>query len=49
MLWVFALILLLLWMVGLIVQIGGQFTHWLLAIGLVMVIANLIAGRRPVL
>ncbi len=49
MLWIFAVILLSLWVIGLFGQVGGQFLHWLLAIGLVMVVANLVTGRKPVL
>lgn len=49
MLWVFASIFLALWLIGVVGEVGGQFVHWLLAIGLVIVIANLVLGRRPAL
>lgn len=49
MLWVFASIFLALWLIGVVGEVGGQLVHWLLAIGLVIVIADLVLGRRPVL
>jgi hypothetical protein len=49
MLWTIFVILLVLWLVGMVssVTLGG-FIHLLLVIALVMLVINLISGRRPV-
>ena len=44
--WVVGL-LVLLWLVGLLGHIGGGLVHLLLVIALVVLIWNLITGRRP--
>jgi hypothetical protein len=49
MLWTIFVILLILWLVGMVssVTLGG-FIHLLLVLALVMLIINLVSGRRPV-
>jgi hypothetical protein len=49
MLWTIFVILLILWLVGMVssVTLGG-FIHLLLVVALVMLIINLVSGRRPV-
>jgi hypothetical protein len=41
-----ALIILVLWLLGFIGHIGGGLIHLLLIIGLILLIANFIGGRR---
>lgn len=41
-------ILLLLWLVGLVGNIGGPFIHSLLVIAVVIVLFNIVTGRRAV-
>lgn len=43
-----ALILGILWLLGFTVHIGGSFIHLLLVVALVVIIFNLITGRRSV-
>ncbi|MCA1730463.1 MAG: lmo0937 family membrane protein [Actinobacteria bacterium] len=46
MLWGVVVVLVVLWLLGLVVHIGGGLIHILLVIALVVLIYNLIAGRR---
>ena len=46
MLWTIVVILLVLWFLGLIGNIGGGFIHLLLVIAVIVVAYNLITGRR---
>ena len=46
MLWTIVVILLVLWLLGLLVHIGGSLIHLLLVIAVIVVIINLIQGRR---
>jgi hypothetical protein len=46
MLWTIIVILLVLWLLGLIVHIGGGLIHLLLVIAVIVLIVNLIQGRR---
>jgi uncharacterized protein DUF5670 len=46
MLWTIVVILLVLWLLGLLVHIGGSLIHLLLVIAVIIVIINLIQGRR---
>jgi uncharacterized protein DUF5670 len=46
MLWTIVVILVVLWLLGLLVHIGGSLIHLLLVIALIVVIINLIQGRR---
>ncbi len=48
MLWTILGIVLLLWLVGLIANIGGGLVHLLLVIALVVLIVQLLSGRRAV-
>ena len=50
MLYTIAIVLILLWLLGMVSSytIGG-FIHILLAIAVIMILVNLISGRRPVL
>jgi hypothetical protein len=49
MLWTIFVILLILWLVGVVSSYTlGGFIHLLLVIALVMLLINLISGRRPV-
>jgi hypothetical protein len=48
MLWTIIAILLVLWLVGLLAEVGGVFIHLLLVVALIVFIFNLISGRRTV-
>ena len=50
MLYTLAIVLIILWLLGMVSSytIGG-FIHLLLAIAVIMILVNLISGRRPVL
>jgi hypothetical protein len=49
MLWTIFVILLILWLVGMVSSYTlGGFIHLLLLIALVMLVINLVSGRRPV-
>jgi hypothetical protein len=49
MLWTIFVVLLILWLVGVVSSYTlGGFIHLLLVIALVMLLINLISGRRPV-
>jgi Family of unknown function (DUF5670) len=47
MLWTIFVILLVLWLLGFTIHIGGSLIHLLLVIALVVLIVQLIQGRRP--
>lgn len=46
MLWAIVAILLVLWLLGFIASIGGAFIHLLLVIAIVVLIVQLLNGRR---
>jgi hypothetical protein len=48
MLWTILVILLILWLVGFIAQIGGGFIHLLLVVAAIVLIYNLLTGRRTI-
>ena len=49
MLWTIFLILLVLWLLGaFVVPFGGQLIHILLVVALVVLIVNLVSGRRGI-
>jgi len=48
MLWTILVILLVLWLVGFLGNIGGGVIHLLLVVALVVFIINLVSGRRAV-
>jgi hypothetical protein len=48
MLWTIIVILLVLWLLGLLVHVGGSLIHLLLVIAVIVLIINLLKGRRGV-
>jgi hypothetical protein len=48
MLWTILVILLVLWLLGLVANIGGGLIHLLLVVALVIFLINLLTGRRTV-
>jgi hypothetical protein len=46
MLWTIFIVLLILWLLGFSLHIGGGLIHLLLVVGLVVLIINLVSGRR---
>jgi uncharacterized protein DUF5670 len=46
MLWTIFVVLLILWLLGFTMHIGGGLIHLLLVVGLVVLIINLLNGRR---
>jgi hypothetical protein len=48
MLWTLIAILLILWLVGLLASVGGAFIHALLVIAAIILIVQLLTGRRSV-
>jgi len=46
MLWTLVVILVVLWLLGLVANIGGGLVHLLLVIALIVVAVNLLQGRR---
>lgn len=47
-LWTIIVILFVLWLIGLVAHIGGGLIHILLVIAVIVLIVNLITGRRTV-
>jgi hypothetical protein len=48
MLWTLAVILLILWLLGFSLHVGGGLIHLLLVIALIVIVYRLVTGRRPV-
>jgi len=48
MLWTILVILLVLWLIGLLSNVGGSLIHLLLVVAVVVLVINLITGRRAV-
>jgi hypothetical protein len=48
MLWTLVAVFLILWLLGFSLSIGGGLIHILLVIALVLIVVNLISGRRVV-
>jgi hypothetical protein len=48
MLWALVAIFLILWLLGFSMSIGGSLIHLLLVVALVIVVINLLSGRRAV-
>jgi hypothetical protein len=48
MLWTIIVILVVLWLIGFIAHIGGGFIHILLVIAAIVLVINLVSGRRVV-
>jgi hypothetical protein len=49
MLWTLVAIFLILWLLGFTLSIGGSLIHLLLVVAVVIVVINLVTGRRGVL
>jgi Family of unknown function (DUF5670) len=48
MLWTILVVLLVLWLIGLLAHIGGGLIHLLLVVALIVLVINLLTGRRTV-
>jgi hypothetical protein len=48
MLWTILVILLVLWLVGLLAHVGGGLIHILLVLAVIVLVINLVTGRRAV-
>ena len=48
MLWTILVILLVLWLIGLLSHVGGSFIHLLLVVAVIVLVINLVTGRRAV-
>jgi hypothetical protein len=48
MLWTIFVVLLVLWLLGFSMSIGGNLIHLLLVVALVVLVINLISGRRGI-
>lgn len=46
MLWTIFVVLIILWLLGFSLHIGGALIHLLLVVGLVILVINLLSGRR---
>jgi hypothetical protein len=46
MLWTIFVVLLILWLLGFSLHVGGSLIHLLLVVGLVVLIVNMLGGRR---
>jgi Family of unknown function (DUF5670) len=46
MLWTIFIVLLILWLLGFTLHVGGGLIHLLLVVGLVVLVINLLGGRR---
>jgi hypothetical protein len=46
MLWTIFVVLIILWLLGFTLHIGGGLIHLLLVVGLVVLVINLLSGRR---
>jgi hypothetical protein len=49
MLWTIFVVLLVLWLLGFTLHVGGALIHLILVVAVIMLIYNLIVGRRTVL
>ena len=48
MLWTILVVLLVLWLLGLVSHVGGNLIHILLVVAVIVLIYNLVIGRRSV-
>lgn len=46
--WTIAVILVVLWLLGFVLGIAGGFIHFLLVIAVILIVYNLLTGRRAV-
>jgi hypothetical protein len=49
MLWTIVVLCLILWLLGFSFSVGGSMIHLLLVVGLVVLVFNLVSGRRGVI
>ena len=49
MLWAIIVVLVVLWLLGFSLHVGGALIHLLLVVALIILVINLISGRRPAL
>lgn len=47
-LWLAIVVLVALWLIGLVANVGGGLIHILLVIALIVIVVNLLTGRRAV-
>ena len=48
MLWTILVVLVILWLLGLVSNVGGNLIHILLVVAVIVLVFNLISGRRAV-
>jgi hypothetical protein len=48
MLWTLVAVFLILWLLGFSLSIGGSLIHLLLVVALILIVVNLVSGRRAV-
>jgi hypothetical protein len=48
MLWTIVTILFVLWLLGLVAHVGGALIHLLLVVAVIVMVANMLTGRRAV-
>jgi len=48
-LWTVITILVVLWLLGLVTSVGGSLIHLVLALAVILIVVNLLTGRRPAL
>jgi len=48
MLWTIIGVLVVLWLLGFLTQVGGQLIHLILVVALIVFVVNLLTGRRAV-
>ena len=46
--WLIVVVVVVLWLLGLVTRIAGGFIHLLLIVALILIVYNLITGRRAV-
>ena len=47
MLWTILVIILILWLIGFLAKVGGGLIHLLLIVAVVVLVLQLVTGRRP--
>jgi Family of unknown function (DUF5670) len=47
-LWAVIVVLVVLWLIGLVANVGGGLIHLLLVLALIVIVVNLLSGRRAV-
>jgi hypothetical protein len=47
MLWTILVVLLILWLIGFLAKIGGGLIHLILVVALIVLLIQLVTGRRP--